>query len=89
MNEKVFVQKNGISSEENFSAIFSRNTIFVEDNGLEIEPGNIIVRIKDSHVERYTVLISEHKSMDETIPVYQLTVELLSDLPNEIDQMIS
>lgn len=82
MNEKVIVHKDGVSSNTTLSAIFSRNTILVEDNGIVIEPGNIIVRIKDGDVERYSVAISEHKYIDETITVYQLTVELLSDRPD-------
>lgn len=88
MNERVLVQKQGKSTETYLAAIFSRNNFIVEDAGIQIDTGDIIIRVKDDFVERYTVVLSEHRNMDE-LPVYHLIVEALSELQSEIDYYIS
>jgi hypothetical protein len=89
MNEKVIIQKSDGETKRKLFAIFSRNTMIVEDVGIEIDPGDIIIRINQGNVERYSVLSSEHKLLNEKFVTYQLKVDAISDLPKDIDILLT
>jgi hypothetical protein len=89
MNEKVIVQKPDGETKKQLLAIFSRNTMIVEDGGIEVDPGDMIIRINQGNVERYSVLSVEHKLLNEKFVTYQLKLDAISDLPEDIDILLS
>ena len=86
MNEEVTLQRADGSVSKKLFAVISRFTIIAEDPGVEIKPGDFILRTKrNGTIERYDIITVDYKIPLGKPANYQMRVKMADAVtPNTV-----